>query len=62
MRKNQTEVDEAGTRLGCGQDKYGHSQYMCLPNAEKTSLVEFCYNGVMGIVFKGEYIFFINIR
>nr|XP_022286793.1 uncharacterized protein LOC111099689 isoform X1 [Crassostrea virginica]XP_022286794.1 uncharacterized protein LOC111099689 isoform X1 [Crassostrea virginica] len=51
--KNQTEVDEAGKRLGCGQDKYGHSQYMCLPNEEKTSLVEFCYNGVMGIVYKG---------
>ena len=53
--KNQTEVDEAGEKLGCGQDKYGHSQYMCIPNEEKTALVEFCYDGVMGIEFKGEF-------
>nr|XP_022287361.1 uncharacterized protein LOC111100061 [Crassostrea virginica] len=52
--KNQTEVDVAGKKLGCGQDKYGHSQYMCIPNEEKTALVEFCYNGVMGIEFKGS--------
>ena len=56
--KNRTEVEEAGRRLGCGQDKYGNNQYMCLPNVEKTSLVEFCYDQLMGIVPPG--IFFYN--
>lgn len=47
--KNQTEVEKAGKILGCGEDIYGHNQYMCLPNKEKTSHYEFCYKGVMGI-------------
>ena len=51
--KNRTEVEEAGKRLGCGQDKYGNNQYMCLANVEKTSLVEFCHNQTMGIVPSG---------
>nr|XP_022291496.1 uncharacterized protein LOC111102868 isoform X2 [Crassostrea virginica] len=46
--KNSTEVSEAAIRLGCGTDKYSNNQYVCLPNTEKTSLVEMCYNGVMG--------------
>ena len=46
-------VIEGKARLECGRDKYGNNQYMCLPNEEKTSLVEFCYDGIMGIQEKG---------
>lgn len=51
--KNQTEVNEASSKLGCDNDKYGNSHYMCLPKKDKTSLVELCYHGVMGIRNKG---------
>lgn len=51
--KNLTEVEVASTRLKCGADDHGHSQYMCLPNVEKTSLVEFCYKDTLGIRQKG---------
>lgn len=44
---------EGNERLKCGLDQYNNSQYMCLPNKEKTSLVEFCYNGIMGAREKG---------
>lgn len=44
---------QASRRLGCGNDRYGNNQYMCIPNKKKTSLVEFCFQGVMGIVQKG---------
>lgn len=47
------EVKKASKRLGCGNDMFGKDQYMCLPNTEKTSLIEFCYNGIMGIKEKG---------
>lgn len=52
--KNKTEVYEASTRIGCGVDDYGNNQYMCIPNEKKSSLVEFCFNGVMGIEEKGN--------
>lgn len=51
--ENQNEVIEASKKLGCGYDKYGNNQYLCLPNKEKTSLIEFCSDGVMGIRDKG---------
>lgn len=51
--KNQIEVKLASTRLKCGKDKYGNNQYMCLPNKEKSSLVEFCFTGVLGAEEKG---------
>lgn len=51
--KNQTETNRAASKLGCGFDKYGNNQYICLPNNKKTSLVEICYNGVMGTNEKG---------
>lgn len=51
--KNQIEVKLASTRLKCGEDKYGNNQYMCLPNKEKSSLVEFCFTGVLGAEEKG---------
>lgn len=50
---NQFEVDIASTRLNCGKDKYGNNQYMCLPNKEKSSLIEFCFTGVLGAEEKG---------
>lgn len=52
--ENKTEVQEASKRIGCGVDDYGNIQYMCIPNKEKTSLVEFCFNGAMGIEEKGN--------
>lgn len=48
-----TEVVEASQRLECDNDKYGNNQYMCVPNKDKTSLVEFCYDGIMGIQKEG---------
>ncbi|XP_062570466.1 uncharacterized protein LOC134232504 [Saccostrea cucullata] len=52
--QNLTEAIKASTRLGCGRDKYGNDQYICLPNIEKTGLVEFCHNGIMGIIQRGN--------
>lgn len=54
--KNETEVYEASKRIGCGVDLYGNNQYMCIPNEKKSSLVEFCFDGAMGIEEKGEQI------
>lgn len=48
-----SEVVKASQRLGCKHDRYGNNQYICVPNTEKTSLVELCYDGIMGIVQKG---------
>lgn len=52
--KTELDVIQASKRLGCGNDTYGNNQYMCVPNKEKTSLVEFCSQGVMGIREKGN--------
>lgn len=52
--KNETEVYEASKRIGCGVDLYGNNQYMCIPNEKKSSLVEFCFDGAMGIEEKGN--------
>lgn len=46
---NLPEIIEASTRLSCNKDTYGNNQYICVPNLEKTSLVEFCFDGIMGI-------------
>lgn len=51
--RSSTEVEAASSRLGCGVDDYGNSQYLCLPNVQKSSLVEFCYGDVMGMQEKG---------
>lgn len=53
--RNLTAVLAASSRLECGTDVYGNSQYMCLPNVQKSSLVEFCYGDVMGMQEKGVY-------
>lgn len=45
--ENSATVTEASRRLGCGHDEYGNSQYLCLPNVNLTSFVEFCYEGIM---------------
>lgn len=50
---NENDVIQASKRLGCGTDIYGNNQYLCLPNKKKSSLVEFCFQGVMGIVERG---------
>ncbi|XP_062598206.1 uncharacterized protein LOC134259620 [Saccostrea cucullata] len=50
---NMTEILESSLRLGCGQDQYGNDQYICVPNKNKTGLVELCYNGIMGIIEQG---------
>ncbi|XP_078335076.1 uncharacterized protein LOC111101803 isoform X1 [Crassostrea virginica] len=52
--RNLTEVLAASSKLRCGRDVYGNSQYMCLPNVQKSSLVEFCYGDVMGMQEKGN--------
>ncbi|XP_062617339.1 uncharacterized protein LOC134279024, partial [Saccostrea cucullata] len=51
---NITEVLESSARLGCGQDKYGNDQYLCVPNTDKTGLIELCYNGTMGLIKRGN--------
>ena len=51
--RSSTEVVAASSRLGCGVDDYGNSQYMCLPNVQKSSLVEFCSGDVMRMQEKG---------
>ena len=48
-----TAVNASSKQLNCGIDTYGNNQYMCLPNMEKSSLVEFCYDGIMGIQKEG---------
>lgn len=49
-----SEVENASKRLGCGNDKFGNNQYLCLPSAEKDSLIEFCHTGIMGLQEKGR--------
>lgn len=49
-----SEVENASKRLGCGNDKFGNNQYLCLPSADKDSLIEFCYTGIMGLQEKGR--------
>lgn len=40
--------------IGCKNDTYGNNRYMCLPKEDKSSLVEFCYEGNMGIEEPGK--------
>lgn len=50
---NALEKFFASLRLGCGSDIYGNDQYICAPNEAKTSLVELCNEGIMGIIDEG---------
>lgn len=52
--KDQDKVQMAAKRLRCNKDIHGNNQYMCVPNKNKTSLVEFCYDGIMGLEDKGS--------
>ena len=47
--KTTEEVHKSSRMLNCSKDEYGNNQYLCLPNVEKTSLVEFCHTGTMGL-------------
>lgn len=51
---NLTEKILASNRLGCENDVYGNNQYICAPNKAKTSLVEICNDGIMGILEEGK--------
>lgn len=51
---NLTEKLLASDRLGCKNDLYGNNRYMCAPNEAKTSLVEICIDGIMGILEEGN--------
>lgn len=51
--KTLEELMKAANILGCGNDPYGNNQYLCLPNVDKTSLVEFCYGNLMGMFEQG---------
>lgn len=51
---NLTEKLLASDRLGCENDLYGNNRYMCAPNEAKTSLVEICIDGIMGILEEGK--------
>lgn len=52
--RTEAEFSKASERIGCGIDTNGHDLYICIPNEEKTSLVEFCHNEVMGAKEKGH--------
>lgn len=53
--KSKSEVKEASDRLRCGNDTYENNQYMCLRSRyNRHYLLEFCYDGEMGIVDKGK--------
>lgn len=54
--KNQFDVDSASKRRNCSKDRYENNQYMCIPNKDKTSLVEFCHEGNFKLVDKGNCI------
>ncbi|XP_061190656.1 uncharacterized protein LOC133198627 isoform X2 [Saccostrea echinata] len=43
----------AGSRLNCSHDANKRLQYLCIPNQEKTALIEFCYDHIMGLFEKG---------
>lgn len=55
--KSLSEVKNVSAALGCGKDKYENDQYLCLPNVEKSSLVEICYGEVIGMNEKGKTFF-----
>ncbi|XP_062612645.1 uncharacterized protein LOC134274379 [Saccostrea cucullata] len=51
---NLTGQNEAASRLKCGVDKFGNSQYLCVPNFKKTAIVEYCYKGIVGLQMPGS--------
>ncbi|XP_061192142.1 uncharacterized protein LOC133200344 [Saccostrea echinata] len=51
---SETEFITAATRLNCGVDKYGRNQYTCVPNEDRSALVEFCYGKIVSYYQKGH--------
>ena len=51
--ENLTTITKASERLGCDKDEYGNDQYICLQTVDMSSLVEVCYDGIMGYQEKG---------
>lgn len=54
--KTSEEIKVASNKLGCGNDRYENNQYLCIPNDDTTSLVQFCDDGEMGLVEEGTNI------
>lgn len=52
--QKQIDITTASQKIGCKNDPYGNNRYMCLPKEDKSSLVEFCYDGNMGIEEPGK--------
>lgn len=48
------EVRIAILRKGCGNDQNGRNRYMCISSQDRSSLKEFCYQGVMRLQEKGN--------
>ncbi|XP_062620581.1 uncharacterized protein LOC134282149, partial [Saccostrea cucullata] len=51
---NLTGQNEAASKLKCSVDKFGNGQYLCVPNFKKTTIVEYCYNGTVGLQMPGS--------
>lgn len=52
--KTEDAVNLSRIKMGCGSDKYGNNQYMCLPREDLEYLEEFCYPREMGIQEEGK--------
>ncbi|XP_062577819.1 uncharacterized protein LOC134239672 [Saccostrea cucullata] len=52
--KNRSEWYTAGARLNCSYDGNNTLQYLCIPNKNITTLLEFCYDRIMGFNEKGN--------
>ncbi|XP_062600090.1 uncharacterized protein LOC134261696 [Saccostrea cucullata] len=52
--KNQWEWYTAGARLNCSYDENNILQYLCIPNKNITTLIEFCYDRTMELIEKGN--------
>lgn len=52
--RRQIDITTASKKLGCKNDTYGNNKYMCVPKDDKSSLVEICYDGNMGIEEPGK--------
>lgn len=54
--RNQTEWDERSSAINCNKT----NGYMCLPNEQRTELIEFCYGDPITWVQEGNQTFFSN--
>ncbi|XP_062599445.1 uncharacterized protein LOC134260939 [Saccostrea cucullata] len=52
--RNETEFLASATRLSCDVDGNGRYRYVCVPNNERSAIVEFCYNYTSGLYEKGN--------